>query len=217
MLPQRKQINPLEVQDEDQIFNEFEHVHKKVAPHKETKPVEPIKHMNKNERTLARVYRIPPEIIDEIQSLKNKKHRYNLRNYQTNLLKLINDTLSKEHAIKLERRFIRLRHSVEKQYETNFDFIREIEQNEEKIIKNINYTESYCEKVSNTKYKEFCIKDGFQLPQIKFDKIIQYDQRSRTFYVNSPTRNKTKLIKKPFTSRYYTSEGFNRKKILLTN
>ena len=73
------------------------------------------------------MYKFSPDFYEKINQIKKKRKKYNLLNYQNNLLNTINDNFSKEHFKKLEKKFLGLRNYSFHKIILNREFIEKIE------------------------------------------------------------------------------------------
>lgn len=195
-LPPQIPLNPLEIQEEDRIFDELqEKKFYKTEPNNEDyytdnkncvlKPIHRKKVMSQSDKLLSNIYKITPKIEEQIETAKRKKKSLDLKMYQNNLLLTIGNNLSKQSLDRLERKFSQLRNFCDKYYETNVNFIKELEISEEQIINKINYQGSECEKIMKTTGKSFYHRTNFVLPKIKFLQVIKNRRPNKTFYYNS--------------------------------
>lgn len=128
-LKEKKSKNPFEIQDEDKIFNELQPKRKKMKKKKKK-----IKYISINDKILSKVYQNTPKLQLKIIRIKKQKSNFPLREYQDILLNTISNSLSRESTMKLGKSFTILRNSVNKRYETNYDYLKEVEEKEEKYI-----------------------------------------------------------------------------------
>ena len=81
--------------------------------------------------------------------------------------------------MKLGKTFTILRNSVDKRYETNYDYLKEVEEKEEKIYNRINYKSEmfhrHLLKNQNEEQKKYYFNLNYikELQKIKFEKIIK--------------------------------------------
>jgi len=135
----------------------------------------------KKKKILNDIYKAPKDedMYDKINSIKLKKDKKKLRNYQYYFLKLVKHNIHEKYYEDLRNKFTEIRNIADKKYKTNFKFIKEIEKNEEKVIKSINKTyESFMKFSSRKTISKLLNKKGeskLDLPQIKFEKIINTD------------------------------------------
>lgn len=196
-LPPQAPVNPLEIQEEDRIFDELQEKKiYKTEPNNEDyytdnkknsifKPLHRKKVISQSDKLLSNIYKITPMIEEQIETAKKKKKSLNLKMYQNNLLLTIGNNISKNSFDQLERKFSQLRNFCDKYYETNATFIKELEVSEEQIIKKINYKGSECEKMMKTTGKAFYHRTNFVLPKIKFLQVIKNRNPHRKFFYNS--------------------------------
>lgn len=197
-IPPKKIVDPLEIGEEDQLFNElnqcsiFYNTETKIEQHHnksktlisllKVKKKKKAKILSGNDKLLSEVYQITPEFEKKIERAKRKKNSMSLKAYQNHLLNTISSNLSKDNFDGLEKSFNQIRSTCNKHYETNYRFIKQLERKEEHIINKINVEESMFQRMMNTTGK-FLIKENvFSLPKIKFYRVIAKDKRTCTFY-----------------------------------
>ena len=192
---ERKKNNPLEIQDEDRIFDELnqnnlkqffvipkhkKHIHSSTMSTKEKvknlKKKSTInaktKSLSPEKKILNDVYKFSPDFFEKINQIKKKRKKYNLLNYQNSLLNTISDNFSKENFKKLEKKFLGLRNYSFHKIILNREFIEKIEKKEKGIIKRINSENNKCVNMMKM------INDGinyksFYLPKVKFYQVIK--------------------------------------------
>ena len=118
----QKTINPFEVQDEDRIFSELQP--KKIK--KKKKKVK-INYITYNDKILRKIYKSPPKFEMKVSRIKRQKSTLHLDEYQNILLTTLSGHISRESTIKLGKTFTNLRLSCNKRYETNYNYVKEIE------------------------------------------------------------------------------------------
>ena len=140
------------------------------------------KDMNKTQRSfskriLDKIYKENLSLDKKVNHIKKNKQNFNLNHYQRLLLSVGDPILSKESFIRLNTAFGDIREECGKNFEKDYNFIKEIEEQERKIVSNINNSEkSYLKLLldnsNNDKklLKEFN-KTALLLPKIKFRKI----------------------------------------------
>ena len=171
----KKLTNPLEIAEEDKIFDQL-NTEKNVNVNKK-KPLF-VKNLTDDERILEKMYKLDQEYFDKLKKVKKLKDSLDLEQYQKSLLYIIGSKLSKEHFKKLERSFNKIRENSKVNIETSNDFIKSLERKEKKIIKNINYTSERCELMMRTTGDSIEFK-SFTLPKVKFYRIIKIDKRKK--------------------------------------
>ena len=99
----------------------------------------------KKKEILDNIYRIPTaqDMYEKIDNVKRKKDKKKLKNYQFNFLKVVKHNITDKYYEDLKDKFNEIRHIAEGKYKTNYKFIKEVEKNEEKVIKNINRKKVY--------------------------------------------------------------------------
>jgi hypothetical protein len=156
---------------------------------------------------LDEVYRIKtvPDFYKKIENLKQKKFKKKLKGYQNNFLKLVKYNITDENFDTLKDNFNSIRELAGGKYDTNYRFLKEIEKNEESVIKNINELYYYYMKYfENKNLKKIFIKPigpKIKLPYIKFMKI---------FPKNDDKRIKNNSDTKHIKERKYMSKTNNK-------
>lgn len=171
----QKSMNPFEVQDEDRIFSELQ-------PKKAKKKKKKVKtnYITYNDKILGKIYKSPPKFEKKLSRIKRQKSNLPLDEYQNILLNTLTGHISRESTIKLGKTFTNLRMSCNKRYETNYNYVKEIEDKEEKIYNRINYREEMFyriiekNKTEDKKQRLFVNLNSIKLlPKIKFEKVIK--------------------------------------------
>ena len=140
------------------------------------------KDMNKTQRSFSRrildkIYKENLSLDKKVNHIKKNRQNFNLNHYQRLLLRVGDPILSKESFIRLNTAFGDIREECGKNYEKDYNFIKEIEEQERKIVRNINHSEkSYLKFLfDNSNNDQKKIKDFNKtvllLPKIKFRKI----------------------------------------------
>ena len=196
-----KKINPLEIQEEDKIFDQYNIVNKNKDDNKENQ-----KNKNKSrnyflgmnskttssfhknslsedQRILNNIYKISPQFIERIEKAKKSKDKFNLINYQVNLINTIGDSFSKDALKKLEKKFKYLRNFTYQKISLNKKFISRVEKKEKDIIESINSLNKKCEIMLKTSSDGFNYK-SFSLPKVKFYKVIKKKKKNKHFFKN---------------------------------
>lgn len=165
-------INPLEVQEEDKIFNvlnqESDIVNNKIQrPFTQDKAL-----FNPHKRILDRLYHFPLNYIKELEKAKKQKSTLSLERYQNNLLEAVGDNISRENKQRLEKKFYQLRvECLQSKVRQDVISLEEIEEKEKAIINYTNMCDKYCEEMLRTAGNGFR-KTKFILPEIKFESVI---------------------------------------------
>ena len=119
------------------------------------------------------------DMYEQIKLNKLKKDNKNLKNYQYNFLKAVKHNIRDKYYEDLKEKFDEIRTIAEGKYKTNFKFIKEVEKNEEKVIKDVNKAyESFMKYATRKSIRDILEKPGesrLDLPLIKFKKIIDDD------------------------------------------
>ena len=139
---------------------------------------------DKKKEILNNIYRVPtsPDMYEKINSIKAKKDKKKLKNYQFNFLKMVKHNITEKNYEELKERFNEIRQIAEGKYKTNFKYIKELEKDEEKVIENVNKIyktfEKYFRSINNKNYFENPERTKLRLPSIKFEKVINDDSLS---------------------------------------
>ena len=164
----------------------------------------------KKKNILDNVYRVPTaeDMYDKINLIKLKKDRKKLKNYQYNFLKVVKHNITDKYYEDLKEKFSEIRKIAEGKYKNNSRFIKEFEKNEEKVIKNINRDyESFMKYARRKSIRNILGKSKktrINLPQIKFEKVINVDNLSLL---------KNKMNRKSNFISLSESKGMNRTSI----
>ena len=149
---------------------------------------------------LENVYRIKtaPDFYKRIKTMKGKKDKKKLKNYQNNFLKIVKYNISNKYYESLKDKFSEIREVAEGKYSTNDKFIKEIEKNEENTINNINEICSRYKRFFATKNinKLFIKSIGprLKLPKINFVQIAKRNFLSESKKSNNKLKKKRNLI-----------------------
>ena len=221
--------NPLEIPEEDKIFEEMNELNKRKsifsADDKGIKNFNLTNGFDSNsinkkyfhkrilsqgEKMLNNVYKISPLLIRDLNKAKRKKVDLDLYNYQENLLNTLNEKISKDNLIKLKEKFNDLRLFSKTSYEKKDDyyFIKNIEKKEKNIISDINNINEKCEKLIRNAANEegFKLKKDlklFSLPKIKFKNVIKIKKKDN----NNEETTERKITKNKINKIYLTSSN----------
>lgn len=221
--------NPLEIPEEDKIFEEMNELNKRKsifsADDKGIKNFNLTNGFDSNsinkkyfhkrilsqgEKMLNNVYKISPLLIRDLNKAKRKKVDLDLYNYQENLLNTLNEKISKDNLIKLKEKFNDLRLFSKTSYEEKDDyyFIKNIEKKEKNIISDINNINEKCEKLIRNAANEegFKLKKDlklFSLPKIKFKNVIKIKKKDN----NNEETTERKITKNKINKIYLTSSN----------
>jgi hypothetical protein len=221
--------NPLEIPEEDKIFEEMNELNKRKsifsADDKGIKNFNLTNGFDSNsinkkyfhkrilsqgEKMLNNVYKISPLLIRDLNKAKRKKVDLDLYNYQENLLNTLNEKISKDNLIKLKEKFNDLRLFSKTSYEEKDDyyFIKNIEKKEKNIISDINNINEKCEKLIRNAANEegFKLKKDlklFSLPKIKFKNVIKIKKKDN----NNEETTERKITKNKINKIYITSSN----------
>ena len=131
-------------------------------------------HQSQSDKILNKLYQNNILLESEVRVLKRNKKKYSLQHYQRELIKTAGRSLSKNSVKTLKNAFDDLRNEGSKNMISEYNFIKQIEEEEKKIVDNINNSEeSYLNLM--TSYNNYFISDKLKkeinLPKIKFKKI----------------------------------------------
>ena len=184
----RRIYDPLEVPPEDEIFNhhllkpkeekikkEKEQSNSKDKRNNSNKQKTPYQTLS--EKILGKIYNNNPVIDKKVFYLKKKKAKFSLGNYQKLLLRTCEPGLSKDSIKKLNGAFNKLRNSCRQKFDTDYRFIKDIEDEEEKIINRINvsgnvYVKLMSKSIDFNKTHSSFRNDELNLPKIRFRKVM---------------------------------------------
>ena len=144
----------------------------------------------KKKELLDKVYSMKddPDFYKKIEILKQKKDKKKLKSYQNNFLKIVKCNISDKYYDSLKDKFWEIRELAEGKYKTNLKFLKEIEKNEEGVIKNINkicnYYMKYFETQNFDKYFLKAIGPKITLPKIGFIKMAKKNYFSENEKIN---------------------------------
>ena len=105
------------------------------------------KYLSDDKKKLNYLYLSNSRISRKIKGVKRKKENKNLSEYQNNLLLCIKPYISYNRFMSLKDKLFAIRNKSEKKYQNNYKRIKEIEEEEEDIINEIN---DLYEKVTKT-------------------------------------------------------------------
>jgi hypothetical protein len=192
-LKNKKKINPLEIQEEDKIFNELNNsknlneeknktiINENKKSRNLSSDLQKTKSMfyynklclNDNDKILYDVYKLPSDYFEKVDKVKKSKDKFDLKTYQTNLLNTISDYFSRDGVKNLEKNFIHLRNYSYQKIVLNKPFIKDIEKKEKKIIKRINNVNQKCKDILLKTAEDFRKLRKLTLPKVKFHNVIK--------------------------------------------
>ena len=207
-----KIVNPLQIPDEDLIFDEmkkylcykYESKRLKTFDNKkkgkdekknnitkklEFKPKKP-KLKTSDKIRLNYLYLATNKISNKILIIKKRKTKKDLATYQKNLLEVIKPSITDYSYMYLRDRLFNIRKKNDKKYQTNYKKIKEIESEEKNIIYQFNETcENFVkifkkEKVSHSANYNNIIK----LPTLNFVSCLQKDKKENDKNQNKKTK-----------------------------
>ncbi len=184
----RRIYDPLEVPPEDEIFNHhlLKPKEEKIKKEKENSNSKDKRNNSNKQKTpyqtisekiLGKIYNNNPVIDKKVFYLKKKKAKFSLGNYQKLLLRTCEPGLSKDSIKKLNGAFNKLRNSCRQKLDNDYRFIKDIEDEEEKIINRINtsgnvYMNLMSKSIDFNKTHSSFRNNELTLPKIKFRKVM---------------------------------------------
>jgi hypothetical protein len=206
-----KIVNPLQIPDEDKIFDEMkkylcykyesrrlktydnkkEKVQKDIPKKKPEFKLKKPKLKTSDKIRLNYLYLATNKISNKIHTIKRRKTKKDLATYQKNLLEVIKPSITDYSYIYLKDRLFNIRKKIEKKYQTNYKKIKEIETEEKDIIFRFNET---CENFVKTFKRENIshstnYNNNIKLPTLNFISCLQKNK-------NENEKNQTKKTKK---------------------
>ena len=173
-------INPFEIDEEDKMFKII------MIKRKKRKKQKKHKLLFSQDKSLLKVYKKLPYIMNELNKIKKTKKDMSLAKYQKTLLEVGNKVFERDICNKLNQKFYEIRKSVEKKYDYFEELIDSIEEREKKIIKKINTQQNFFKRIMVNNNKSNWIygmnnKIDF-FPKVKFyptpKTLLNYDQRN---------------------------------------
>ena len=215
-----KIVNPLQIPEEDKIFDEMKKYlcykyEKKRLKTYDNKKEKDEKNMTKTKLEfklkklkpklktsdkirLNYLYLSTNKISNKIHVIKQRKSKKDLITYQKNLLEVIKPSITDYSYMYLRDRLFNIRKKNEKKYQTNYKRIKEIETEEKDIIYQFNET---CENFVRTikKEKEYLgwANYNVKLPKMNFVSCLQKNKNENDKYQNKKTKKfRIKNLKK---------------------
>ena len=215
-----KIVNPLQIPEEDKIFDEMKKYlcykyEKKRLKTYDNKKEKDEKNMTKTKLEfklkklkpklktsdkirLNYLYLSTNKISNKIHVIKKRKSKKDLITYQKNLLEVIKPSITDYSYMYLRDRLFNIRKKNEKKYQTNYKRIKEIETEEKDIIYQFNET---CENFVRTikKEKEYLGGANYnvKLPKMNFVSCLQKNKNENDKYQNKKTKKfRIKNLKK---------------------
>ena len=215
-----KIVNPLQIPEEDKIFDEMKKYlcykyEKKRLKTNDNKKEKDEKNMTKTKSEfklkklkpklktsdkirLNYLYLSTNKISNKIHVIKKRKSKKDLITYQKNLLEVIKPSITDYSYMYLRDRLFNIRKKNEKKYQTNYKRIKEIETEEKDIIYQFNET---CENFVRTikKEKEYLgwANYNVKLPKMNFVSCLQKNKNENDKYQNKKTKKfRIKNLKK---------------------
>ena len=215
-----KIVNPLQIPEEDKIFDEMKkylcykyekkrlktYDNKKEKDEKnmtKTKSEFKLKKLRPKLKTSDKIrlnylYLSTNKISNKIHVIKKRKSKKDLITYQKNLLEVIKPSITDYSYMYLRDRLFNIRKKNEKKYQTNYKRIKEIETEEKDIIYQFNET---CENFVRTikKEKEYLgwANYNVKLPKMNFVSCLQKNKNENDKYQNKKTKKfRIKNLKK---------------------
>ena len=116
------------------------------------------KHQSLSNKILNKIYHNNILLENEIRLFKRKKKKYSLHHYQRELINTAGRSLSKKSVKILKSAFDDLKNEGNKNIISEYNFIKQIEDEEKKIVDSINNSEeSYLNLI--TSYNNYFISD----------------------------------------------------------
>jgi hypothetical protein len=192
-----KSINPLEIPDEDKIFDEMNQINDSDDKNKfnktqpnflklslEKSPTKKYKsYESKNNKILNELYKFTSEYKKKINNAIHKKNKLKLelKNYQSNIINNISENVSKNLVKRLQNKFLDLYEYALTDYsdDTNKRFLIQCENKEKEIIAEINNnTEDITQRIrtaanDNSTYQLNSELKQFYLPKLKFHRMVK--------------------------------------------
>lgn len=189
---EEEEINPFTIPKEDLIFNHpllkpgsiQKNLRKFILNQKTNEKEKNNKKKEKMNKTyqsssykiLKEVYNKTLTLDNRVRPIKRNKKKFNLNNYQRLLINTAGDSLSTESISRLRTAFNCLKHKCYQNLGNDYKFIRDIEEEEKKIVDSINNSrQSYIDLLKNsrsfTKTFRHKFKIDLELPKINFRRI----------------------------------------------
>lgn len=157
-----------------------------------------------NRGLLDKLYKTSPNFYKKVKQLKFKKNIKGLGEYQNSILNTVKPTLCDNYFDSLKNKLSLIRKIADKKYESNFKHIKEIEGQEEKVIKNVNQLcYKFSKRFNKAKKQKIFLKNtevDLKLPRIKFVKLIKDKVKTKNFnsrnHKGVKNSKKTKSIQK---------------------
>ena len=231
-----KSTNPLEIPDEDKIFDEMNQINSSKNKFNKTQPNFlrlnlqnlPTKkyksYESKNNKVLNELYKFTKEYKKKVYQAVHKKNELELKNYQINIIKNVSDNISKNLIKRLQNKFMDLYEYALTDFEdeSNKNFIIETENKEKEIITEINNnTQEITQRIRTAAYdNNYQISSElkkFYLPKVKFYRTVKL--KNKNFYnilykgikynENKKIDNENiyKMIKKHKKSKLYLTQN----------
>ena len=209
-----KQNNDNDIfENSEKLKNIIKRGNEQLILNKKEKPIS----KEKKKEIIEKVYRVEtsPDFYKNIEKLKQKKKK-KLKGYQNNFLKVVKNNITDEHYDSLKNKFIKIRDIAGEKYNNNFKFLREIEKNEEGVIKNINelhnnYMKFFATKNINKLFVK-SIGPKIKLPEIKFIKTAKKRQIFDDFKINKKNKKRNFMNFKKYinkTNTHFNKNTFN--------
>jgi hypothetical protein len=213
-----KIVNPLQIPEEDLIFDEmkkylcYKYESKRLKTYDNKKKE---KEENKNNKTkksefkikkpklktadkirLNYLYLATNKLSTKIYNVKTKKNNKDLNSYQNNLLEIVKPSLTDYSYMYLKDRLFAIRKKNEKKYQNNYKKLKEIESEEKEILNQFNETcENFVKQMKKKKDEPnmfFLGNLNIKLPTLNFISCLK---KNKTEYNNNQSRKKKNKIK----------------------
>ena len=214
-----KIINPLQIPDEDKIFDEmqeylcYKYETKRLNAYENKKKEEQkskirsefkIKDLKPKLKTedkirLNYLYLATNKISNKIYTVKRKKLKSDLITYQKNLLDVIKPSITDYSYMYLKDRLFDIRKKNNKKYQYNYRKLKEIESEEKEIINQFNETCERCEKhfkkIKEEKDILHSVNLDIKLPTMTFVSCLKKNKSNNDKYQKKYNKFKIKSIK----------------------
>ena len=132
------------------------------------------------------LYKIPEEFNSQIKLLKKTKKRKKLKEYQTELLNSVKNVISYYGYDQLKKNFDEIKKMNKSKKSLNIKFIKNLENEEKKIIEDVNKCNKYFLRSARSKGIK---KYKFELPNLKFKSVIKKNLKDKKWIQFMMNRN----------------------------
>ena len=216
-----KIINPLQIPDEDKIFDEmkkylcYKYESRRLKTYSNQRDTDEKKYQNENQESklkklkpklktadkkrLNYLYLSTNKISNKIYKMKRRKSRKDLMTYQKNLLEIIKPSLTDYSFMYLKNRFVDIRKKNDRKYQNNYRKLKEIESEEKDIIYQFNETcENYLKKFKKMKKEKELSHPAnldIKLPTMTFVSCLKKN-KDKDKYQNKRTKIRIRYFKR---------------------